>query len=146
MKKLFIWLLPFLITCGIFILSLQDAPTSNTFTRTITEYFTTLFPSLPIYSISNFNHLLREVGHVLEYLLLSFCMLWAFYKMRFSFVKNVLFTLFSVVIISLIDEIVQELYSPGRAFQFIDLAKDWLGMLVAILIFYIFTQKKFTKH
>lgn len=144
MKKyisLFFILLSIALTLIIFTLSLQDASTSNTFSKQLTEQIILLLQRLnqnssidPI-PLSRLNFLLREFAHIIEFFILAFCMMLTLHITRFSSRYCILLTLIFTTIIAIVDEFIQRYLSPGRAFQFIDIAKDLIGVCLSIVIF-----------
>lgn len=144
MKKYIPYTLSLFFIFTIFFLSLQDAPTSNALSTSLTtriwELCHTLAPSLaqklPA-SIGGFNHLIRELAHILEYFLLSICLLFTF-GLNYRTKLTLWYTSVAILWIALIDETIQYLCSSGRAFQLVDLFKDWLGLGLAILLYVLF--------
>lgn len=138
MKKIIFPILVLLITSGIFFLSLQDASTSNALSSFITQKLLALFSFFDSSRLPLSNHLIREVAHIVEFFLLSFGLMGILYRFHLRLRTCTHLTILYTSIIALIDESIQFYYSPGRAFEFIDLLKDCLGMSLAIGTFFIF--------
>ncbi|MEG0708097.1 MAG: VanZ family protein [Cellulosilyticaceae bacterium] len=144
MKKytlLFFVLLSLFLTFIIFTLSLQNSSTSSTFSKELTEQIIPIINRLtqsssiePI-SLSRLHYLLREFAHIIEFFILAFCMMITLHITRISSRYCILLTLIFTTIIAIVDELIQRYLSPGRAFQFIDIAKDLIGACLSIVIF-----------
>lgn len=135
MKQKIGLLLILLLTLGIFSLSFQDAPTSTQLSQGIADKLmhTPVADYVPSgYTMNNF---IRDLAHMGEFFLLSFCTLLVLCLIGYPSSHCINLTLFYVVFISFADELIQYFFSPGRAFEWIDLAKDWIGMLLAMLTF-----------
>ena len=78
---------------------------------------------------------LKEPGsHFLLFLLLGiFVSLWMKEQSIAYFLKPVTVSFFICAIYAVTDEIHQEFFVEGRAFELIDLAKDWSGSLLGCI-------------
>lgn len=146
MKKIIFYIFLLLVTAitlTIFFFSLQDAPTSNALSTQITSRIMPIIKTLliDIKALSFLpldpHTLLRELAHITEFFILAFCMILTLHFTRLTSRQCAYLTLLYTVLISILDELIQRYFSSGRAFQFIDLAKDWLGMSLAIFSFMI---------
>lgn len=120
----------------IFTFSLQDAPTSNALstqvTQTLYEIATPLVESTT-YSMPSLNSLMRDFGHFALFFLLGLISMLAFLYQRLTLRQSAWTTLILGTLVALADELLQ-LTSPGRAFEFVDLGKDLLGISVSIMV------------
>ncbi|MBQ6830182.1 MAG: VanZ family protein [Clostridia bacterium] len=118
-------------------MSLQSGPQSTALSSGFTAWFLHLFKAynaLPeaqqLQVLAQAQAVVRELAHVAEYTLFGFFVssLWRSYRTcRFS-----LWSFLSAAVFAVVDECLQEFVSVGRAFQVIDLAKDWLGIAFGI--------------
>ncbi len=103
-----------------------------------------LSPEKQVAVSATVNSILREIAHVVTFMALGFCasMLARSYAVRYWTVV----VFFPLVMFAVLDESVQHWMNAGRAFQFIDLLKDWLGgllgMMMVALIERIMRQRK----
>lgn len=147
-------LLPiFIIACIIFIFfnsSLnggQSLEGSTSITRAIEKVVDLIYKGDTPEKISNFfkttfNYIFRDIAHVFEFLVLGILtMLYSYAVFKVSILKKFFFTLFFCILIAFIDEIIQ-FFSPGRAFEFYDLALDGLGSIIGILLIFLIYKKR----
>ena len=110
----------------IFMLSAQDLPTSGALSRSVTnavnEHAKTGLSDEAVRSIAHFS-LFFLLG-VFVSLFCEKC------KLKFKF----LWAFTVCVLYAVTDEIHQEFFVNGRAFELIDLAKDWSGSLIGVLL------------
>ncbi|MGL4738420.1 MAG: VanZ family protein [Cellulosilyticaceae bacterium] len=133
MKK---WLLVtcMLITlCLIIGFSLQPAGRSNHTSKSFTQLLVPAHVPNRDQVIARLNNTIRDCAHVFEYFVLSFVTLLFAMQLRWRTVWRILGTLLFVLACALIDENVQ-VPVPGRAFEWIDVCKDMLGYLIALLL------------
>lgn len=124
-----------IITLGIFSLSLQDAPTSTELSQGIADKLMTTPIANHVPSGYTMNNFIRDLAHMGEFFFLSFCTMLILCLVGCPLSRCVNLTLLYVVFVSFTDELIQYFFSPGRAFEWIDLAKDWTGMFLAMLTF-----------
>lgn len=123
--------------CGCIVyLSLQDAPQSAALSSGLTKRILEWFSSYRALSVSQqavvllkVQDLVRELAHVAEYTVLGALttLLARSYRVRSWLVVWGATAAFAVM-----DECLQEFATVGRAFQVIDLIKDWLGAFLGI--------------
>lgn len=129
MKKQYLYLILSLLCMAlIFILSAQDAVTSGALSNkvkdTVNEHT----------GFSFSNETMRSIAHFLLFLLLGiFVSLWMKEQSIAYFLKPVIVSFFICAIYAVTDEIHQEFFVEGRAFELIDLAKDWSGSLLGCI-------------
>lgn len=136
-RRLFWWILTVAWSGCIVYLSLQDASQSASLSTGLTKRILEWFPSylaLPeteqLAVLSHVQGLVRELAHVAEHAvlgLLTALLVHSYRPRRFVAVAFGATAVFAVA-----DECVQEFLSVGRAFQVVDLLKDWLGLLLGI--------------
>jgi VanZ family protein len=78
----------------------------------------------------------KESYHINAHFVLYFFLFYAFYKAT----KNIKFSMFISFLYGVTDEL-HQLFVPGRAFQLIDLAVDFLGILLAAIILWKLNSK-----
>lgn len=127
------------ISCAlaIFAFSNQIATTSDALSRGISEKFLEAFTDFEdlsyneqLQELAQFNETVRSVAHFGVFLLLGIFTyaLLSTTKLKRPFIL----ALILCVAYAVFDELYQEFFSEGRAFQVEDLAKDWSGSLIGI--------------
>ncbi|MEG1576903.1 MAG: VanZ family protein [Clostridium sp.] len=134
-RKRILWLLILCCFLGLFFLSSQPAPKSARASEIIAEHIVRWSPSyreLPPkkqkIELSRVNELVRDSGHVIVFLVIAILLslLLRMYCVRNSF----LITMILCMLCAIFDEFHQDLFTPGRGYEFIDLVKDFCGSLV----------------
>ena len=136
-RKIVWWVLTVACLFMIFGFSSQSAAESSQVSGSLTETLLSLFPSYNALSfegqkavLSVAQELVRSAAHVATFAALGFCvyMLTRSYDLRFSF----LVAYPSCVLVAVADECLQRALAAGRAFEWVDLLKDWSGSLLGI--------------
>ncbi len=136
-RKIIWWLLTVFCLSTIFGFSGQSAAESSQLSGSLTETLLSLIPSYNILTIEEqaavaavAHEVIRSVAHVATFAALGFCtyMLTRSYALRRSF----LVAYPSCVIVAVADECLQRALASGRAFEWLDLLKDWSGSLLGI--------------
>lgn len=121
----------------IFGFSSQSAESSGELSGSFTDTVLSLLPSYQELSppeqvavVSVAHELVRSAAHIATFAALGFCirMLVQCYALRHAFLT----AWGSGIAAALCDESLQYLLAAGRAFELVDLAKDWLGSLLGI--------------
>ena len=117
-------------------LSTQNAKKSNELSKNVTQKIIS-----PIYSeekieenILKSNETIRTTAHFVLFLTLGIIL--CFTIKSFHIKHSFLYSFIMCIIYALFDEIYQELLHQGRAFEFVDLLKDWSGSTVGVLAVY----------
>ncbi|MBQ7037754.1 MAG: VanZ family protein [Clostridia bacterium] len=145
------WILTAL--CALLILGLssqsasQSSGLSNSLAQSVLEKvpaYQELTPEKQAAVSAKANDILRDIAHVVTFMALGFC---ASMLIRCYAVRHWAAVIFPVLAaFAVLDESVQHWSNAGRAFQFIDLLKDWLGgllgMMIVALIGWIIRQRK----
>ena len=128
-------------TCiiGIFLFSEQVAQSSDAVSRGIAERVLTWFTDYEQLSgdqqlaeLVVFNEWVRSLAHFSVFLVLGIFSFGFFASVK---VKRPVFAAAALcVTYAIFDEIHQEFFADGRAFELIDLAKDWSGSALGILL------------
>ncbi len=136
-RKIIWWVLTLFCLSTIFGFSGQSAAESSQLSGSLTETLLSLIPSYNLLSadeqlavVAVAHEVIRSVAHIATFAALGFCvyMLTRSYALRRSF-----FVAFAAcVIVAVIDECLQRVLAAGRAFEWVDLLKDWLGSLFGI--------------
>ncbi len=112
----------------IFMLSAQDLPTSGALSQSVTD-------ALNEHAKTGLSdETVRSIAHFSLFFLLGVFVSLFFGKCKFKFKFKFLWAFTVCVLYAVTDEIHQEFFVDGRAFEFIDLAKDWSGSLMGVLI------------
>lgn len=139
-KYIFLSFLLLIGTVGfIFSLSMQDATHSNALSQETTRILATLIEALPIpssFTLTLTNHFIRDLAHMGLFFLLGCISLLTCSLGHVGYVKSTLFTLFFGMLTALCDELIQ-LDSIGRAFEWVDWAKDMFGISCSLVLFSI---------
>ncbi len=78
------------------------------------------------------NNKIRSVAHFTLFLTLGVLMAFTLTNLG---IKNSFFYAFAIcAFYALFDEVYQELLQKGRAFEFVDLLKDWLGTVIGLVL------------
>ena len=123
-----IWLMPLAVLLLIFSFSSQDAPTSTKMSKKVTE---TLHSSTSIPTLTNSQ--VRDLAHMGFFFLFGLSCMIAFSLCNYSLRLSSIFTLLLGGISAFLDECIQ-LTSPGRAFEWVDMGKDMIGVTLSILV------------
>ena len=138
-KRIVWWILTIL--CALMILDFssqsaaQSSELSNSLTQSVLEKFfayQNLSPEAQAAVLEQTHILFREIAHIVTFAALGFCasMLARSYALR----RWVVVVFSSCVVFAVLDECLQHVLNAGRAFQFIDLLKDWIGSLLGIAV------------
>ena len=125
MKNLYL-VLAVICAAVIFMLSAQDAPTSEALSRGVTKAVNEHAKS----GLS--DETVRSIAHFSLFFLLGVFVSLFCGKCKFKF--KFLWAFAMCVLYAVTDEIHQEFFVDGRAFELIDLAKDWSGSLIGVLL------------
>lgn len=140
--RVVLWVLTVAMAAFILSLSLQPATQSDTLSTSLTHEVLSCFPSyreLPLPQQEavrlSVNDILRAIAHIAEFTLLGFflSLLCHSYLPRRWFALS--FPIGAVFAVA--DECVQKFCAPGRAMQFVDLLKDWMGGLLGALFAFL---------
>ena len=146
-----LWLLTVVCAAAILSLSLQPASGSSALSSGLTHRVLCWFSAyrgLPFDEqarlLGQVQMLVREAAHIAEFMLLSTLAS----SLAVSYVGRRFwrYSLAATVVFALLDESVQGLFADGRAFQFIDLAKDWLGCALGAVAVGLYVRKKKEKR
>lgn len=80
------------------------------------------------------DHIVRKAAHFCEFALLGFLSLWTAYINNKKIIKNLLSVGFVCLATAVIDEYIQ-IYSIGRSAEVTDVALDFFGACVGVLVF-----------
>lgn len=119
----------------IFSFSAQDANVSNALSTNVTQVVTTFIEAAPLstdHTVSISNAVIRDLAHIGLFFLLGIICMVGFLSHHTSDSKATCITLLLGMTTALCDEIIQ-LSSVGRAFEWIDISKDMLGILMSIV-------------
>ena len=110
----------------IFMLSAQDLPTSGALSQSVTD-------ALNEHAKTGLSdETVRSIAHFSLFFLLGVFVSLFCGKCKFKFKFLWAFTV--CMLYAVTDEIHREFFVDGRAFEFIDLAKDWSGSLIGVLL------------
>ena len=151
--RMILWLLTTACAVTILALSLQPAGQSSALSSGLTHRILSWFSAyrdLPIAEQTVFlgqvQLLVREAAHVAEFAVLGLFASW----LASSYVGGKFWQLSlpSTALFAIVDECAQGLLAEGRAFQLIDLAKDWLGCALgaAVVAVGIYVKQKTEKQ
>jgi len=145
------WILTAL--CALLILGLssqsasQSSGLSNSLTQSVLEKvpaYQELTPEKQAAVSAKANDILRESAHVVTFMALGFC---ASMLIRCYAVRHWAAVIFPVLAaFAVLDESVQHFLKAGRAFQLVDLLKDWAGVLLGIAIVAVIGRMIRRKH
>lgn len=127
-----------LISCAILLIfrfSLQDAPTSNTLSKQVTQSVATVLEQTRLSESMKkpTNSEIRALAHFSLFFVLGLISMGSFLFQHLSLSRAACITLILGMITALVDEIIQ-IGSAGRAFEWIDMGKDILGVCVSIVL------------
>jgi len=88
------------------------------------------------YLYTDFLEHIRIAAHFTEFFLLGLFVSLYFKRLNFDFIMRLGFVILFGFLIALIDETIQY-FTPDRAFQFLDIATDMLGYLLAVNIIFL---------
>lgn len=160
-RKTFLVLNIFLVLlwCGfIFYLSGETAPQSRSQSKPLAEGIVKKVEEIqkkhsppPVLKkkIDKFENSLRDAAHSGCYFVLSLLLINLLYLLKMKKLKAIFLTIIISMLYALSDEI-HQLFVPGRAFQLIDMALDFVGVVLAIsiylLLFNMILKKKKETH
>lgn len=136
-RKIVWWLLTLFCLSMIFGFSSQSAADSSQVSSSLTETVLSFIPSYNKLSadgqaavVAVAHEVIRSVAHIATFAALGFCayMLTRSYALRRSF----LVAYPSCVVVAVADECLQLVLAAGRAFEWVDLLKDWSGSLLGV--------------
>lgn len=124
--------------------SYKSGKTSHKVTNAVKAVVTVVAPkAAKKIDFDSFDEITRSCAHFSIYLVLGFLTSWAL-KLNFTGYRLIFASLIICILYSISDEI-HQIFVPGRAFQFFDLALDTAGSFIAVLLFvnfsYIFAKK-----
>ncbi len=123
----------------IFYMSHQDGTSSSGMSghivTTIHEFVTKFFP-VDI-SIDTLSFIIRKGAHITEYMILTFLFIYALIKTNIQ--KYLIVSAFASLLYACSDELHQT-FIPGRAGSIVDVGIDSIGIVIALLIFYLFNK------
>ena len=133
----------FILTCSciiaIFLFSEQVAQSSDAVSRSIAERVLTwltdyekLSGDQQLAELAVFNEWVRSLAHFGVFLVLGVFSFGFFASVKVK--RPVFAAVVLCVTYAIFDEIHQEFFTEGRAFELIDLAKDWSGSALGILL------------
>ena len=124
-------------------LSTQNAEKSNELSKNVTQKIIS-----PMYSEENIeenilksNGAIRNTAHFVLFLTLGVILCFTF--KGFNIKHSFLYPFIICIIYALFDKIYQELLHQGRAFEFVDLLKDWSGSAVGVLAVYFIHRLRY---
>lgn len=135
--RLILWVLTLAWGCAVLCFSLQSGEQSSALSSGFTVRLLGLFRAYRELSaeqqvtvLGMAHGIVRELAHVAEYTLLGLlsALLVHSYRVRRFFVLPFA----PLAVFAILDECLQEFATVARAFQLIDLLKDWLGCLLGI--------------
>lgn len=136
-KTIFLWLCTLFFVGLIFFFSAQQGTESAALSGSVTEAvletipsFTKLPPENKKTVLQAAQEIFRSMAHFSLFLALGFFVsqLLRCYPLQHPYI----FAIIICVIYAVTDELHQELFSSGRAFQLVDLLKDWSGSFLGI--------------
>lgn len=92
-----------------------------------------------------FGNVLRDCAHFFEFFILGILVMLYSDKFKISIFKRFIFSILFCILIALLDETMQ-LFSPGRAFEFYDLALDGSGSMVGSMLILLILKIKKEKY
>jgi len=90
---------------------------------------------------TTFGNVLRDCAHFFEFFILGILVMLYSDKFKVSIFRRFIFSILFCILIALIDETIQ-IFSPGRAFELIDLALDSSGSIVGSMLILLILKKK----
>jgi len=143
-KKLLPWIGVFAVMGVIFYFSSQPAPVSNANSVNLLFISLKIFRSvfnIPltdqsiIMLVGRINDMAREYMHSFVFFLAGLCIYYAVSRFQKKRIHTVLRSAVFCMIYAILDEI-HQLFVPGRAFELVDLALDFTGSSIGILLMY----------
>ena len=89
--------------------------------------------------IDIFHSLIRMGGHVFQYFIFGYITLWVMLIYHLKW-----YNIFRTVYVMILDETIQ-LFTPGRAGELFDIMLDSIGVILAVIVFFV-TKQIFKKH
>lgn len=142
-KKIILVLLCIVNLSLITMLSTQNAEKSNELSKNVTQkIITPIYPEEKIEeNILKSNGTIRTTAHFVLFLTLGVILCFTFKS--FNIKHSFLYPFIICIIYALFDETYQEVLHQGRAFEFVDLLKDWCGSTVGVLAVYFIHKLKY---
>jgi len=138
--RLLSWVLVAAYLTFMFVLSHQDGITSNSLSESIANALKPYMPAPAALGGSmyttDFNGLIRELAHFLEFFILAILIHIALYSCRVREGRNAVLTLSICLLCAAIDEIHQS-FVPGRSPVAIDLIIDAAGGIFGLIFVYL---------
>ena len=126
----------------IFYLSYMGAPESNELSKNVTDKMLSVSPqynqmdtAYKEEKVNNNNDKVRSIAHFSLFLILGLLLLNAI-SQKVS-IKTLIIAFLICACYAVFDEYFQKWLGKGRAFEFIDLLKDWSGSVTGIFISFI---------
>jgi hypothetical protein len=121
--------------------SAQTLKGSGFITGTVKKIITGLYGGDPperigIFLDERLDEVLRDWAHIIEFFILTILIIMYSNRFRANIYIKVIFSFFLAVIISFIDESIQ-LSTPGRLFQYYDIALDTIGSFAGAVIMFV---------
>ena len=143
-KKILCWGLILFFGSIIFFFSSQHGPVSSSVSSAVTQKVLEHIPTYHLFPedvkpivVNNANGLIRSLAHFGLFLCLGFSMaliIKCYPSIRHPYVLSMTLCMLYAVV----DELHQEFFSVGRAFEVVDLLKDWAGSAIGITIIAFF--------
>ncbi len=139
-KKNLSWILVIIWMVIIYYLSSQSANDSEVLSSGITDLIYQLLNSiLPKLNIETLHSIIRTLAHFTLYLVLGVLLLNALNQCDQKQRTNFLLALLISLLYAISDEI-HQIFVPGRAFQIFDVLIDFIGSIIGICAFYIYSN------
>lgn len=118
----------------IYSLSLQDAYASQAASDKVTQIINEVLDKFNVEDIRRvtFEDVIRAAAHIYEFMVLGFLTYTSFRLYRPHKALMLSAVIFGIVV-PVTDEVLQ-LFSDGRAFEVIDMVKDWFGFFAGLFI------------
>ncbi|MEG2639059.1 MAG: VanZ family protein [Clostridiales bacterium] len=136
-KKIILWILTICCVVGIFMFSAQPAPQSGGLSKSFTKeimqtfsFYQSMEREKQTAFIETADEVVRSLAHVFVFFVLGICVcaLISSYGLKYTLLWSLLFC----ILYAIFDECHQGFFVDGRAFQIIDLCKDWFGSFLGI--------------
>lgn len=142
-----LWFLVIISMTSIFILSAQEAETSNQLSTGVTQklvqitipHYTELSAAEQIDIVKRLNGWMRKSAHFFNFQILGFLLAWLCKAYYFLAKKRVVATLLAGLLYAISDEI-HQFFVLGRGAQLKDVCIDFAGILMGLLIFEVFLK------
>lgn len=147
MKRKIVWW-TFTVLCASLILGLsfQSAPQSSGLSQSLAQSlleqipaYQALSPAEQVAVLATVHNLLRDIAHVVTFTALSFSA--SMLARSYAIKRWIVLVFLSCAAFAVLDESVQHFMQAGRAFEFVDLLKDWAGSLLGIGIVAVIVWK-----